>query len=210
MKLMDRTVKGFVGELASDSPAPGGGTIAAVNGALGAGLGVMTCLLTMPKETDPDRSQRLVALENKFRGMKERFVELADEDTEAFNGVMAAFRMPKATDEDKAARKEAIAMANLGATLVPVETAGLAVNLLDALKEAVSLVNDNVLSDVGVALSCSRTAAEGAFMNIAINLPGVKDETSKGEIVSSLQTMKESAEGSFREAMETFEERFSW
>ena len=210
MKLMDMTVDGFVNELASNSPAPGGGTIAAVNGAFAAGLGVMTCLLTIPRETDAERKHQLTQLAKQLNQSKERFVQLADEDTEAFNQVMAAFRMPKATEEEKAVRKEAIALANLGATLVPVETAGISVSILLVLKEAVSLVNDNVLSDCGVALSCARTAADGAFMNIAINLPGVKNETRKSEIEASLQELKQKAQTTYEEAMTIFEQRFSW
>lgn len=207
---MDMKVKDFVTELASNSPAPGGGTIAAVNGSFAAGLGEMTCLLTIPKEIDDERKAKLTDLHDRLTQARQRLVQLADEDTEAFNQVMAAFRLAKATDEEKSVRKQAIAQANLGATMVPAETAECSLEVLQILGQAVSLVNDNVLSDCGVALSCAKTAADGAAMNVAINLPGVKDEVKKAEFEGALKRIRGEAQAAFDEAMKIFETRFVW
>lgn len=210
MKLMEMKVGDFVGELASNSPAPGGGTIAAVNGSFAAGLGEMTCLLTIPKETNDERKTQLSELQNWLMQARLRLVQLADEDTEAFNQVMAAFRMAKVTEEDKLARKQAIAKANLGATMVPAETAERSLEVLRMLGQAVSLVNDKVLSDCGVALSCAKTAVDGAAMNVVINLPGVKDEAKKAEFEAALLRIREESQAVFEKAMTRFGSRFAW
>ena len=210
MDLMDMTVKGFVDELASSSPAPGGGTIAAVSGAFAAGLGEMICTLTLQKNSLQEIQDGLLPLKSEFEALKKRLLELADEDTQSFNKVMAAFRLPKGSAAEVLARKSAIAQANLGATLVPLETAMVSVDAARGLSRAVSLINANVMSDCGVAMECAKTAALGAIMNVAINLPGIKDEQRKAEIEKELLVLKQNTENIYNLSAEKLNERFSY
>lgn len=210
MVLMDMTVRDFVAELASSSPAPGGGTIAATNGSFAAGLGEMICQLTLQNPKEAGAETALPQLRDKLKKARQRLIELADEDTEAFNQVMAAFRLPKQTEGEKETRRTKIAEANTGATKVPLETAKEAVAVCEHLEEAVKHVNENVLSDCGVGIECARTAAIGAFMNVAINLPGIKDEAMRSRFESSLKDLKQRLERSYQAAAQSLSGRFTY
>ena len=207
MLLMDMTVKDFASELASSSPAPGGGTIAAVSGSFAAGLGSMICALTLNRPKDPTGPDQLPAAMERFHQIRARMVELADEDTAAFNRVMEAFQLPKNTDAEKTARKAKIAEATLYAAQVPMETAGLAVEVCRLLRQAAAIVNDNVLSDCGVGIECARTAALGAFMNVSINLPGVKDEAQASALRERLDSLRAELEDCYASAARLLKER---
>ncbi len=209
MILMDMTVKDFTAELASASPAPGGGTIAAVNGAFAAGLGAMACAVSL-KKAEAEEAAHLQPAAKVLLEAKDLLLQLADDDTEAFNVVMAAFKLPKDTDEQMAARKKAIAAANVGATEVPMQTAGAAVGVCEALEQVVRFANPNVMSDCGVAVECAKTAALGAFMNVAINLPGVKDEKIAGEFRTKLDALKKKLDFHYASATAVLKERFEY
>ncbi|MEL7609627.1 MAG: cyclodeaminase/cyclohydrolase family protein [Bacillota bacterium] len=209
MQLMDRSVKNFSEELASSSPAPGGGTIAAVNGVFAAGLGEMVCALSSQSQ-DPNAQAVMRSAADALKAARERLLALADEDTEAFNRVMEAYRLPKATDGEKVLRKEKIAQAVVGATRVPMDTAAQAIAVCNLLARIAVYANSNVLSDCGVAIECARTAAWGAFMNVAINLPGVKDEKLAAAFAVELDSLKKELSFYYDAASAVMSKRFAY
>ncbi len=208
--LVKMKVDEFVDLLASDSPAPGGGTIAAIAGAHSAGLGAMVCNLTIDNPKYPDAQPFLPEVREKLMQLKDQFLVLADEDTEAFNRVMAAFRLPKVTDEDKAARKAAIAEANIGAAQVPMTTAKAAVQVLELLPEVITYGNVNTLSDCGVATECAHVAGIGALMNVAINLPSIKDADKKQELEKMRDDTKKGLETAYKNVVGVLALKFDY
>lgn len=175
-RLASMDIYEFADELASDSPAPGGGSVAALNGTLSAGLSSMVGNLTYNKKGYKEVKQIMIELSDKAQRLKDFFTESIDKDTEAFNKVMDAFSLPKGTDEEKALRDKAIMDATKEATLVPFA-------VLEKTKEAAELAltvvekgNQNSLSDAGVAGLTAAAAAEGALYNVMINLEGIDDE----------------------------------
>jgi glutamate formiminotransferase/formiminotetrahydrofolate cyclodeaminase len=176
-RLASMNIYDFADELASDSPAPGGGSVAALNGTLSAGLSSMVGNLTYNKKGYNEVKEIMIELSDQAQRLKEFFTESIDKDTEAFNKVMDAFALPKGTDEEKALRDSAIKEATKGATLVPF-------SVLEKTKQAAELAltaaekgNRNSLSDAGVAGLTAAAAAEGALYNVMINLDGIDDET---------------------------------
>jgi glutamate formiminotransferase/formiminotetrahydrofolate cyclodeaminase len=178
-KLVDRTVSGFVDECSSESPAPGGGSVAALAGALGAGLACMVANLTVGKKGYEAVWEEMKEVAAEAQGIKDHFVSAVDRDTEAFNAVMAGFRMPKSTPEQKEARDKAIADATKQATLVPFEVLRAVPRALELALIVANKGNKNSASDAGVAGASLRTAAEGAWLNVRINLAGMDDEDFK-------------------------------
>lgn len=210
MKLMKMTVEDFAAELASDSPAPGGGTIGATAGAFAAGLGAMVCRLTIGNDKYPDAQAVLPTALEVLDGAKDKFIYLADADTDAFNKVMAAFKMPKGTEEEIALRKAAIAAGNLEATLVPLSTAETAVSTAEALVQVVRYGNTNALSDIGTGIECARTAAQAAFMNVAINLPSVKDGEKAKEIAAKRDDLVKKSAFFYESALSVLKEKLDY
>lgn len=179
MKLADLTVNGFVEELASDSPAPGGGSAAALEGALGAALTAMVCTLTTvgkSKETYADYQEFVIETRAKASDLQARFVDVMDRDTEAFNVVSAAFGMPKATAEEKAARSAAIQKGLEGCTATPFEMMELATATLELADSMLGKFNTNAASDLGVAALSLRSAIQGAWLNVLINIGSLKNK----------------------------------
>ena len=179
MKLADLTVNGFVEELASDSPAPGGGSAAALEGALGAALTAMVCTLTTvgkSKETYADYQEFVIETRAKASDLQARFVDVMDRDTEAFNVVSAAFGMPKATDEEKAARSAAIQKGLEGCTATPFEMMEIAVETLELTGSILGKSNDSAASDLGVSALSLRAAIQGAWLNVLINIGSLKNK----------------------------------
>ena len=179
MKLAELTVKGFVEELASDSPAPGGGSTAALEGALGAALTAMVCTLTTvgkSKQTYAEHQDFVIETRAKATDLQNRFVDVMDRDTEAFNVVSAAFGMPKATDEEKAARSAAIQKGLEGCTATPFEMMELATATLELVESMLGRFNTNAASDLGVAALSLRAAIQGAWLNVLINIGSLKNK----------------------------------
>lgn len=173
--LADMTLKAFNDQLASDSPAPGGGSAAALTGALGASLGTMVANLSGNKRGWDERVAEFSKWGQEGQQIKDRMISLIDEDTDAFNQVIAAFRLPKGTDAEKAARKAAIEAANQHAANIPyqiMETAFSSYPLLEAMAKD---GNPNSITDVGVGVHCAHTAVEGGALNVRINLGSIKD-----------------------------------
>jgi len=188
--LTDRTISKFLDELASNSPAPGGGSVAALAGSLGSALTSMVCNLTIGKKkyVEVDREMRTVLTASE--SLRETFRGLIEKDTEAFSKVMEAYSLPKDTDDQKALRSTAIQQAMKEATLVPLEVMKHVIDAVALAKTVASKGNANSISDAGVSALMLRAALEGAAMNVEINLKGIDDSEFTGwksEEVSSLQ-----------------------
>ncbi len=175
-ELASLTVAGFCDVLSTDAPAPGGGSVAALCGALSAALTAMVGNLTTGKGISTTQEQAAWAISERGQKLKEAFVLAIDEDTKAFNRVMDCFRLPKKSDEQKAARQAAIEEANKGATMVPLEVLRRSVEALELAEQMVPIGNPNCASDAGVAGLTGRAAAHGAGYNALINLAGIEDE----------------------------------
>ena len=178
MKLADMQVTQFCDVLASDAPAPGGGSTAALEGALGAALTAMVCGLTTvgkSREKYAEYQEFVLASQKKALDLKARFMDVMDRDTEAFNVVSAAFGMPKATDEEKAARSAAI-QKGLEGTRTPFEMMELAAETLELTAELLGKTNDSAASDLGVSALSMRAAIQGAWLNVLINIGSLKNK----------------------------------
>ena len=162
--------------LASDAPAPGGGSAAALEGALGAALTAMVCGLTVGKKKYAEYQELAEEAQKKATDLKARFVDVMDRDTEAFNVVSAAFGMPKETDEEKAARSAAIQKGLEGCTKTPFEMMELAVETLELTVSILGKSNDSAASDLGVSALSLRAAIQGAWLNVLINIGSLKNK----------------------------------
>lgn len=211
MLLIERTVKGFIEETASDSPAPGGGSVSALAGALGAALGCMVFSLTENKKAyaDLDETVRkeLSDAASALADLKNELTVSIDADTEAFNGFMIALRMPKASEEEKAARKRAMQKAAVDSLEVPLKTAELAVEVLRNLPVIARYGNKNAVSDAGVAGWMARGAVEGAILNVRINIPGIDDETVVNKAEEAIKELAAEAEKLFEQIRELVDDR---
>lgn len=176
MKLIDMQVKEYLEVLKSDAPAPGGGSVSALAGAQGVGLFMMVADLTIGKEKYADCQDICREAKEKGMALYEELVASVDKDTDAFNLIADAFKMPKETDEEKAARRKAIADGTLVATQVPFRTMQLGYEGLNIAREMIGKSNPNAASDLGVAILNLTACIKGAWLNVKINLPGVKDE----------------------------------
>jgi glutamate formiminotransferase/formiminotetrahydrofolate cyclodeaminase len=177
--LIDQTVAAFADELSTDSPAPGGGSVAALAGALSASLSSMVAALTFSKAGMEATRPAMESSGREAQALKDWFLVAVDRDTDAFNGVLSAIRMPRKTDEDRTARDAAMAAANLEATMVPL---GVLERSVEALELAVAVAldgNPSSVSDAGVAAACASAAAEGASLNVRINLSGLDGDVAE-------------------------------
>jgi glutamate formiminotransferase/formiminotetrahydrofolate cyclodeaminase len=174
-KLAEMTVRRFAEETASESPAPGGGSVAAYVGALGASLGTMVANLSAHKPGWDNRWEEFSDWADKGKAYHDSLLHLVDEDTEAFNLVMKALGMPKGTEQEKAARSQALAAANKVATEVPLRVMKTALASMEVIKAMAETGNPNSISDAGVGALCARAAVAGAWLNVRINVPGNKD-----------------------------------
>lgn len=174
-RLVDLTATGFADETASESPAPGGGSISAYMGALAAALGTMVANLSAHKPGWDDRWEEFSDWAEKGRGLVDRLLALVDEDTEAFNRIMAVFTMPKATPEEKEARAKALEEATLYACHVPLKTMKAAYETFELVEAMAREGNPNSVTDAGVGALAARAAVLGAGLNVRINAAGLKD-----------------------------------
>ena len=181
-KLVDLTVREYLDVLKSDAPAPGGGSVSALAGAQGGGLLKMVCDLTLGKEKYKDFEAAVKEVRPVFEEVEEALTAGIDRDTEAFNMVMAAFGMPKDSDEEKAARREAIQKGTVASTEAPLENMKQAFRALEAAEKLAGKFNPNCMSDFGVGVMNLKLCIQGAFMNVKINLPGIKDEGLAAEL----------------------------
>ena len=183
-KLVDMTCREFADETASESPAPGGGSISAYMGALAAALGTMVANLSAHKAGWDDRWEEFSDHAEKGRHILDRLIALVDEDTEAFNRIMAVFGMPKNTPEEKAARAAAMEAATLYATEVPLRTMKASFETFDLLEAMATSGNPASVSDAGVGALAARSAVLGAQLNVRINAAGLKDCVAADKILA--------------------------
>lgn len=175
-KLTDLTCTGFANETASESPAPGGGSISAYIGALGAALGTMVANLSSHKAGWDDQWQYFSTWAEKGQRVKDELLALVDEDTNAFNIVMQAFSLPKKTEEEKTARHMAIQEATKHAAEVPMKTIETVSRIFEICEAMIEKGNPNSVSDAGVGVLCARAAIHGAYLNVKINVAGLDDK----------------------------------
>jgi glutamate formiminotransferase/formiminotetrahydrofolate cyclodeaminase len=171
--LITETVAGFIDVLSHDSAAPGGGSVAALAGALSAALSSMVASVTFAKQGMEDSRPTMEAAGRDAQSLKDWFLAAVDRDTDAFNSVLDAIRLPRRTDEDRSIREAAMAAANLGATVVPLEVLERTIEALDLALVTARDGNPNSVTDAGVAGVCALAAAEGASLNVRINLDGL-------------------------------------
>ncbi len=175
-KLVDMTIKDFADELSRDSPAPGGGSVAALSGGLSASLASMVANLTYGKKKYADVWEEMLEIAAKAQQLKDSFLALVDEDTNAFNLLMDAFSLPKKTEEEKRIRAEKIEEATKVAIEVPKKTMKRAIEVMELAAVLAEKGNKNALSDAGVSALGAYTAAYAAYLNVLINLSGLSDE----------------------------------
>lgn len=165
----------FVDLLASKEPAPGGGSAAALEGALGTALAAMVCSLTVGKERYAAHQELAAQAKDRALDLTAAYLDLMDRDTEAFNAVSAAFKLPKATEEEKAARTAAIQEGLKGCTRPPFQMMELAVEALELTASLLGKSNESAASDLGVSALSLRAAVQGAWLNVLINIGSMKD-----------------------------------
>lgn len=183
-KLVSMTLTDFADETASESPAPGGGSISAYVGSLGISLATMVANLSSHKKGWDDRWEEFSDWAEKGQNIKDQLTKLVDLDTAAFNKIMDAFSLPKATDEEKTIRKQAIQDATKFAIEVPFKVMQLSYDSMQIIKAMAEIGNPNSVSDAGVGALCARSAVMGAFMNVRINASGYDDKTFVNDIIS--------------------------
>ena len=190
MKLVDMTVKNYLDVLKSEAPAPGGGSVSALSAAQGAGLVAMVCDLTIPKEKYAEYKDLCQSVKEEILEVFDELVIGIDKDTEAYNKVSAAFKLPKGTDEEKATRSKAIQEATIIATEVPYETMELCMKGIEITAKIVGKSNPNASSDLGVAALNFLAGIKGAYLNVMINLPGIKSEEQKARFKDAEEMVK--------------------
>lgn len=177
MGLVDLSLRDFASVLGSDAPAPGGGSAAALSGANGISLTKMVCELTLGKKKYADVQDVIADIHHKSGILQEQLLAAIDKDTDAFNLVSAVFEMPKETDEEKAARRAAMQSALKEAAQSPYDMMVVMVEALEVTRKAVGKSNTNAASDLGVAALSLKAGLQGAWLNVLINLSGIKDDS---------------------------------
>jgi len=193
-RLIRMTCKGFAVETASESPAPGGGSISAYMGALGAALGTMVANLSSHKRGWDDRWEEFSRVAEEGQKVMNELLALVDEDTASFNRIMAVFAMPKGTPEEKAARAEAMEAATLYATEVPLRTMKAAMRAMPVIRAMAEKGNPASASDAGVGALAARAAVRGADMNVRINAAGLKNREVAERLIAEAAALVQQAE----------------
>jgi formiminotetrahydrofolate cyclodeaminase len=186
MALVKLTVEDFIGQLASDSPTPGGGSASALAGAMAAAMVEMACNLTVGREKFRDVEEQLKVVLERAHTLREQLLAAVDEDTEAYNGVSAAYKLPRSTDAEKAERTAAIQAALKQATEIPLRVAQAAMETAQLAVIAIQKSNPNVASDARVARLLADAAREGAIANVEINLGSITDSDFVGRMKDEL------------------------
>jgi formiminotetrahydrofolate cyclodeaminase len=192
---MDMTLRKYSDVLASNEPAPGGGSTAALSGLMGASLTMMVVNLSVGKKSyealEEEIKQRFMKDSGKVQRLKEELTALVDEDTEAFNKFMEAMKLPKDTEEQKKVREEKMQQASIYALQIPLKTAEKCLEILRNQETIASYGNKNAVSDVGVGALMALAGLEGALLNVKINLPGINDENIKNDALKRYTSISE-------------------
>jgi formiminotetrahydrofolate cyclodeaminase len=192
-KLVKLNVKMFLDELASNSPAPGGGSVAALSGALGAALSSMVCNLTRGKQGYESVQEEIKEILEKSEELRKDLTELVDKDTEAFNEVMKALKMPKETEDQKEHRRREIQTAYKYAAEIPLETARKCTQILDVARIVAEKGNKNSISDAAVSALMAQTGLQAAMLNVRINLASIKDTEYVQKVSNELHELLQNA-----------------
>ena len=208
-KLVEMTCAAFAEETASESPAPGGGSISAYMGALAAALGTMVANLSSHKAGWDDRWEYFSDWAEKGMDIMNELLALVDEDTAAFNRIMDVFGMPKGTDEEKEARAEAMETATLYATQVPLRTMKAAYKVFDVVRAMAQEGNPNSVSDAGVGALAARSAVMGACLNVKINAAGLKDRAVADALVNEANEIQALAQQAEKEILAIVEDKIN-
>lgn len=206
-RLVDLTVAGFVQETGSESMAPGGGSVAANVGALGAALGAMVANLSAHKPGWDERWEFFSDWAVKAKAAQDELVRLVDADTEAFNGIMDAFRMPAGSAVEKAARTEAIEAANRYAIEVPLRTMEVAFGSFEVIREMVAKGNPASITDAAVGALCLRSAVIGAELNVRVNAKDLADQAARADYVERARELRAKAEAAEAEVLSLLDAR---
>jgi formiminotetrahydrofolate cyclodeaminase len=190
-KLTQQTVTDFLDALASNAPAPGGGSVAALSGALGAALVSMVCNLTLGKKKYAAVQDDIAALVAQSEALRHRLTDLLEADVEVYTGVSAAYKMPRKAPEEKAARSAAIQEALKAAAQVPLDVAAACVEVLELCTQTAEQGNLNAVSDAGVAALMAEAGLRSAALNVIINVNAIKDEVFSAKLQGELDALLE-------------------
>ena len=193
-KLIDMNLKAFMDETASDSPAPGGGSVSAYMGALGVALGTMVANLSSHKRGWDDRWKEFSDWAEKGKAIQNNLLQMVDEDTRAFNRIMEAFSLPKKSEEEKRLRETAIQEATKNAILVPLKVMETAFSGFELIREMVEKGNPNSISDAGVGALALRSCIKGAFLNVKINASGLDDKDFVTDVIARGEDLESKAD----------------
>ena len=205
--LIDKKLSNFLDELASNSPTPGGGSVAALAGALGAALISMVGNLTVGKKKYEDVEEDIKKIISSSEKLRYELSQLIEEDVKVFNNFMATYKMPKETEDEKKMRTEKIQEALIKAAKVPLRVAYKCLDILNLSKEVAEKGNANVVSDAGVAVLMAEAALESAILNVKINLRMIKDEKVRTELSSSIKEILLKEKGQKEKVLEIVEEK---
>jgi len=205
--LIDKKINNFLDELASNSPTPGGGSVAALAGALGAALVSMVGNLTIGKKKYEDVEEDIKKIISFSEKLRYELSQLIEEDVKAFNNFMATYKMPKETEDEKKIRTEKIQESLIKAAKIPLRVAYKCIDILSLSKEVAEKGNINVVSDAGVAVLMAEAALESAILNVKINLRMIKDEKVKTELSSSIKEILLKEKGQKEKVLGIVEEK---
>jgi len=205
VRLEELSVRDFVEELGAGTPFPGGGAVAALSGSLAAALATMVARLTLGREKYQAVWDDIARADERAEALKHRFLALAQEDADAYGAVMAAYRLPKGSDAEKAVRREAVEHAMKTAARVPLETLEATVSLVEIAVEVLAKGNPNTLTDAGAALYLAHAAAAVAAANVRINLPAIRDEVFAKACKDQAASFMERVDGHFGEGVRCLE-----
>ncbi|MCK4308463.1 MAG: cyclodeaminase/cyclohydrolase family protein [Candidatus Atribacteria bacterium] len=205
--LIDKKVSNFLDELASNSPTPGGGSVAALAGTLGAALISMVGNLTVGKKKYEDVEEDIKKIISSSEKLRYELSQLIEEDVKVFNNFMATYKMPKETEDEKAIRAKKIQESLIKAAKVPLKVAYKCLDILSLSKEVAEKGNINVVSDAGVAVLMAEAALESAILNVKINLRMIKDEKVRTELSSSIKEILLKEKGQKEKVLEIVEEK---
>lgn len=205
--LIDKKVSNFLDELASNSPTPGGGSVAALAGALGVALISMVGNLTVGKKKYEDVEGDIKKIISSSEKLRYELSQLIEDDVKVFNNFMATYKMPKETEDEKKIRAEKIQESLIKAAKVPLKVAYKCLDILSLSKEVAEKGNINVVSDAGVAVLMAEAALESAILNVRINLKMIKDEKTKEELSSSIKEILLKEKGQKEKVLEIVEKK---
>ena len=205
--LIDKKVSNFLDELASNSPTPGGGSVAALAGALGAALISMVGNLTVGKKKYEDVEEDIKKIISSSEKLRYELSQLIEEDVKVFNDFMSTYKMPKETEDEKKVRAEKIQESLIEAAKVPLKVAYKCLDILSLSKEVAEKGNINVVSDAGVAVLMAEAALESAILNVKINLGMIKDEKVRAELSSSIKEILLKEKGQKEKVLEIVGEK---